>query len=142
MHKSPSKQAFGPAINRIADVMAHTNLYAFKGISRLAADAGVSRAAVSRVINGTRTPSTFMIERLRRALEKELKRPLDPRDLVAENGKFSTMYVCEVVGCRGCLPANAHDEFGAVKAAFQGVKPGAWVTSRFPRGFQPVTEEV
>lgn len=38
--------------NRIAAVMAHTSRYAFKSESRLAADAGVSKSALNRLING------------------------------------------------------------------------------------------
>jgi hypothetical protein len=39
-----------PVFNRIFAVMAHTTRYAFKGESRLASDAGVSKSAVCRLL--------------------------------------------------------------------------------------------
>ena len=141
MNKKPPYQAFGPAINRIADIMAHSNLYAFKGVSRLAEDARVSTSTLSRIINGEVLPSIFMVERVRKALELELGIELDTRDLIAEYGAFKTASVCEAVGCAGCLPASAIDQFGRLKPAFQGVLPGTWVTSKYPNGYQPFEDK-
>jgi len=133
----PPKQAFGPAINRISDVMVHTDRYAFKGVSRLARDARVSASSLSRLVNGKLNPSFLMVARLTNALERELGYKIDPRDLVAECGEFLTSFACDLVGCRGCLPVNALDEFGDLKPAFAGVRPGTWVTSRHPKGYRP-----
>ncbi len=135
MHKPQAIRPFGPTINRVADVMAHTNRYEFHGVSRLAADAGVSPSSISRLINGKMNPSFAMVARVTTALEKRLGHRIDPRDLVAELGRFLTPHVCEVAGCKGCMPDNATDEFGDLKPAFGDVKPGQWITSRFPRGF-------
>lgn len=135
-------QAFGPAINRVSDLMAHTTRYAFKGVARLARDAGVSPSAVSRLINGRMNPSFLMVARIAGALEKELGYRIDPRELVAESGRFPTRHACDLVdGCRGCLPDSATDEYGDLKRAFYGVEPGKWVTSRFPRGYEGATIE-
>ncbi len=134
------KQVFGPTINRISDVMAHTERYAFKGVTRLAIDARVSASSVSRLLNGQQNPSFLMVARLTAALEKALGFQIDPRELVAESCSFLTRHTCDLVGCRGCLPSNAIDEFGDRKAAFAGVDPGTWVTSRYPRGYQPRKE--
>ncbi len=140
--EQPPTQAFGPAVNRVSDVMAHTTRYAFKGVARLARDAGVSPPAVSRLINGRMNPSFLMVARIAGALEKELGYALDPRELVAERGEFPTRYACDLIdGCRGCLPESATDEFGDLKAAFYGIEPGRWVTSRHPRGYEEVTDE-
>ncbi len=135
MHKPPPTQAFGPVINRVSDLMIHTTRYAFHGVSRLAADAKVSPSSVSRLINGKMNPSFAMVARITTALEQTLGYRIDPRDLVAELGRFLTPHTCDLVGCRGCLPENATDEFGDLKPAFHGVKPGRWVTSRHPKGY-------
>lgn len=134
-HQQP-KQVFGPAINRISDVMAHTNRYAFKGVSRLASDARVSASSVSRIINGKINPSFLLVARIAQALEAQLGHPVDPRDLIAESGAFLTPFACDLASCSGCLPESATDEFGDIKAAFNNVKPGNWVTSRHPKGYR------
>lgn len=135
MNNPPHIQAYGPAISRIGDLMAHTNRYAFKGATRLARDAHVSASSVSRLMNGKTNPSFLVVARITCALEHQLKLKVDPRDLISESGKFQTKYLCELVGCQGCLPENAHDEFGDIKPSFVGVKPGRWETSRYPKGF-------
>ncbi len=134
MEPPPITRAYGPTINRVADLMAHTSRYSFKGTSRLAADAGVSPSAVSRLLHGKLNPSFVLVARVTGALEAQLGRRIDPRDLVAEHGEFLTAYACGLAACPGCLPENALDEFGDLKPAFEGIRPGAWVASRYPRG--------
>lgn len=136
MHNKPPAQAYGPTINRVADLMAHTQRYAFKGVSRLARDARLNPSSVSRLINGKINPSFLMVARLTTAIEQQLGYRIDPRDLVAENGTFLTRFVCRLAECSGCLPDNAMDEFGDLKPTFLGVKPGEWETSRFPNGYK------
>lgn len=135
MVQTTPKQVFGPTVNRLADLMAHLDRYAFNGVTRLAKDARVSASSVSRLINGKMNPSFVMIARITAALEKQLGRKIDPRELIAETGKFCTRFVCDLMGCDGCLPDNAVDEFGQVKGSFAGISPGTWVTSKYPRGF-------
>jgi transcriptional regulator with XRE-family HTH domain len=132
--KHQPKQVFGPTINRISDVMAHTTQYAFQGVPRLARDAGIHRTTLSRVIYGKINPSARTVGRIASALEKALGRPIDPRDLFAENGEFPTRNTCDLAGCRGCLPDAATDEFGDRKSAFANVQPGQWMTSQYPNG--------
>jgi len=136
MSKKSQKQAFGPAICRIGDVMAHTSWYAFCGVSRLAKDAQVNASSLSRVLNGKTNPSFLMVARITAALERRLGIRLDPRDLIAESGVFRTSALCDVVGCPGCLPQQAYDEFSDLKPTYAGIKKGTWVTSRYPRGYQ------
>jgi transcriptional regulator with XRE-family HTH domain len=136
MTKTPPKQALGPTIIRLRDVMDHSIRYAFSGVARLAADAKVSPASVSRLVNGKMNPTFGMVSRITTALEQTLGYRIDPRDIFAESGKFLTPHVCELMGCTGCLPENATDEFGDIKPAFANVKPGRWVTSRYPKGYQ------
>jgi|GEM_PF-1645128 len=112
--------------NRIPALMAHTTYYAFKGASRLAADAGISKSALSRLICGQSSPSFALICALTRAFERRLQRPIDPRELVSFDGAYPTAYVCELVGCKGCLPTEAYAENDTLKPEFKAVKPGQW----------------
>lgn len=136
MNHPPSPQAFGPTINRVSDLMAHTTKYSFWGVSRLAEDARVSSSAVSRLINGKMNPSFAMVARITAALEREFGFHIDPRDLVAENGEFLTRFACDLARCSGCLPERAIDEFGDLKPAFSGIQKGHWVASKHPKGFE------
>lgn len=141
MTKHPPSQVFGPAINRLADVMDHHDRFAFKGVTRLAHEAGVSPSSVSRFMNGKMNPSFLMVARLTEALERAYGHRIDPRDLIAENGKFLHRFCCDLVGCPGCLPDNAIDEFGDMKPAFRDVKPGQWISSRHPKEVTSVKGE-
>lgn len=134
MTKHPPSQVFGPAINRLGDVMDHHDRFAFKGVTRLAHEAGVSPSSVSRLMHGKMNPSFLMVARLTEALERAYGCHIDPRDLIAENGKFVHRFCCDLVGCPGCLPDNAYDEFGDIKPTFRDVLPGKWASSRHPKG--------
>ncbi|MDF2441460.1 MAG: hypothetical protein JWN98_2444 [Abditibacteriota bacterium] len=112
--------------NRILAVMAHTTRYAFKGESRLAADAGVSKSAVSRLINGKSSPSFAHVHKLARAIEREIGKTVDPRELISFDGTYATPSVCELVGCSGCLPEDAYDPENILKPQWKGVQPGQW----------------
>lgn len=134
MYSNITTKAYGPTINRIADLMEHSEQFAFHGTVRLARAAGVSHSAVSRLIHQQTDPTFRLVARLTRALEVEFGVHLDPRDLVAEHGSFINRSVCDVVGCGGCLPTLAYDEQENLQPAFCGIRPGKWVTSRYPMG--------
>ncbi len=112
--------------NRLRAVMAHTTRYAFLGSARLAADAGISKSALSRLISGKSSPSYEAVAALTSALERSLRRPLDPRDLIAADGEYPTRFVCLAVGCHGCIPECAYDGQGNRKPEFLHLKPGQW----------------
>jgi transcriptional regulator with XRE-family HTH domain len=114
--------------NRIAEVMAHTTRYAFKCEARLAMDAGISKSALNRLVNGLSSPSFVSACKIARALEKELKRPLEPRELISFDGTYPTPSVCELVGCKGCMPDQAYDESERVRPQYREIKPGDWST--------------
>src|SRR5688500_14439918 len=118
--------------NRVFAVMMHTTRYAFKGESRLAADAGVSKSAVCRLLNGQSNPSFVLMSLLTQALEQALGKALDPRELISLDGTYPTASICQLVDCRGCLPAEAFDEEANLKPEFKGVKPGHWSLSQAP----------
>jgi transcriptional regulator with XRE-family HTH domain len=116
-----------PVQNRLLGIMLHTTRYAFKGESRLATDAGVSKSAVSRLINGHCTPSYPLVAALTLALERQLGQPLDPREVVSLDGSYPTASVCQLCGCKGCLPDAAYDEFDQVRPQYRHLQPGQWV---------------
>lgn len=88
--------------NRLVAVMDHIPIYSFQGRARLAADAGVSRAAISRLVAGKTSPSFAVTVAITAALERRLGRRLDPRELVSFDGRYPTASVCDLCGCRGC----------------------------------------
>ncbi len=112
--------------NRVAAIMAHTTRYAFKGRSRLAADAGISRSALSRLMSGRTKPTYMLLSRITRALESELSRHFDCRELVSENGQYPTTFVCQLLGCPGCLPHQVDSPDQSIRTAYAEVKPGLW----------------
>lgn len=124
----------GQVHNRILALMAHTNRYAFKGESRLAMDAGVSKSAVCRLLNGQSSPSFALVSSITKALEPHLGRGLegrrlDPHELISLDGTYPTASACALAGCKGCLPAQAYDEHNRLKPEFRDMKPGEWSLS-------------
>lgn len=107
--------------NRIAAVMEHITHYYFQGQARLAADAGVSRSALSRLIAGKTAPSFAVAVAVTAALEKRLGRTLDPRELVSFDGRFPTASVCALCGCKGCMPYAAYDDDDRVRPEYRGI---------------------
>jgi transcriptional regulator with XRE-family HTH domain len=106
--------------------MAHVPRYSFRGVSRLARDAGVAKSAVSRLLRGKGQPSYLVVLRIADALSRAMGRPVDLRELAVDEGShFPTAYPCDLFGCR-CLPEWAFDGSGALKEEFRGVVPGKW----------------
>jgi len=115
-----------PVSNRISALMAHTTRYAFKGESRLATDAGVSKSAVSRLLNGQSSPSFALVSALTKAFSKRLNLLLDPHEMISFDGSYPTPSVCELCGCRGCLPSEAYDEENRLRPEWKDIQPGRW----------------
>ncbi|HMS56451.1 MAG TPA: helix-turn-helix transcriptional regulator [Fimbriimonadaceae bacterium] len=134
MHQPLTPQAFGPAINRLSDVMEHSDRLSFCGVRRLARAARVSPSSVSRLMHGQINPSFLLVARITTAVEKATGLTIDPRDIVAEHGEFLTRFTCDLMQCRGCLPEAARDSDGHHNPKFAGVAPGKWVCSRNPEG--------
>ena len=122
----PTKINAAQPRNRLLALMAHTTRYAFQGETRLALDAGVSKSAVCRLLNGRSSPSYALVLAITRALEKHLGRQLDPRDIVSTDGTYPTASACGLAGCRGCLPAEAYDENDRLKPEYRHIQPGEW----------------
>jgi transcriptional regulator with XRE-family HTH domain len=118
--------------NRLRAVMSHTIRYAFKGETRLAEDAGISKSALNRLINGQSSPSFALVCALAEALSKRLKRRIEPSELVSCDGAYPTRYVCALCGCNGCLPGEAYDDEENLRSEYSHIKPGQWSTEDFP----------
>lgn len=106
--------------------MAHTSRYSFSGQARLAQDTGLSRAAVSRMLSGQSSPSFALVLAVTAALEKQLGKRIDPRELLTFSGEYPTASVCALCGCRGCLPDEAYRPDGTLRPEFRRVRPGEW----------------
>ena len=88
--------------NRVLILMAHTTRYAFRGQSRLARDAGISKSAISRLVTGQSSPLFITVTRMATALEKVIGKRIDPRELITEDNAYPTRTICQFVGCKGC----------------------------------------
>lgn len=124
-----------PVYNRIFAVMMHTNRYAFKAQARLASDCRVAPSTICRLLTGQSSPSFALVTAIADALEKQLKRRIDPRELVSINGEYATPWTCALCGCGGCLPDEAYDEDDRLRPEYRDVRPGEWtnLTFRFVR---------
>ena len=121
--------------NRFAEAMIHTSRYSIAGKARLAQDCGLSKMSVIRLLAGNHNPSYRVVHRVIAALEKELGRPLDARDLISYTRREWERSICEVCGCSGCLPAGALRDDGTIDPAYQNIPSGTW-KSFIPLGRQ------
>ena len=88
--------------NRLGAILAHTDRYAFNPASRLAQDTGLSYTTIHSLLRGAHGPSYYTAIKVTQALEKELKRKLDPREIIHVYKRFPTPIVCDLVKCEGC----------------------------------------
>ena len=125
----------GPLVCRVTSAAIHLQRYSFRGLSLLARDASLSASTLSRLVHGDGNPSYRLVVQLTEAVERELGHRIDPRDLVAVNGRFLTPYICDLMHCRGCLPECALDEFGDRTEKYRDVQSGEWVMDQYPKGY-------
>ena len=112
--------------NRLASIMFHAERYTFRGMTRLAEDAGITLSALCKVAKGDRQPTYLLVTRIVGALEGQLGLRIDPRDVFTEDETYPTTHPCAACGCRGCLPPWSSDDDGNTAEAFKGVKAGTW----------------
>src|SRR5579871_3994157 len=112
--------------NRLVAVMAHIDRYAFGGQAQLAADAGVSKAAISKLLSGSTQPSFALVLKVINVLERHLGRRLDLQELFSFDGRYPTRSICELVGCRGCLLSHYYDQDGNLPIQYQDLRSGVW----------------
>jgi transcriptional regulator with XRE-family HTH domain len=121
--RAPSRPACS---NRILAVLEHIPRYAFDGPARLAEDAGVARSTVWRVVCGECQPTYRVMCLLAEAVGERLGKSVDPRELVTFDGTYPTPSVCELAGCRGCLPSHFYTPDDELRPEYQNVTPGEW----------------
>ena len=112
--------------NRVQTVMVHISRYSFQGRARLAADVGVSRSTISRLINGQTSSSHALVQAVTDALSAGLKKPLAPRDLFSLDGSYPERSGCRLCSCGGCLPESAFDAHGRRRVEWLNASPGDW----------------
>ncbi len=106
--------------------MVHISRYSFQGRARLAADVGVSRSTISRLINGQTSSSHALVQAVTDALSTGLKKPLAPRDLFSPDGCYPERSGCRLCSCGGCLPESAFDVHGRRRVEWLNASPGDW----------------
>lgn len=106
--------------------MAHTTRYCFRGDSRLAKDAGLSKSTISQLNRGLKNPLYITVSKIVKCLEVQLGRLLDFDDVISLNGHYPTASVCELCGCPGCLPDSLYEADGSRKKEFEEVLSGLW----------------
>jgi len=126
---------------RIPEILLHSTRYSFNGRSKLAKDSGCSPRTISRLLRGGSCPTYETVVRVTEALERDLGRPLDVRDVVTFTGTYPTKTVCALVECPGCLPPEAWGDDDLLRPEWQHVRPGEWLTEPERRHSQAVIEE-
>lgn len=127
--------------NRLEAVLSHIPWYSFKTQARLARDSRVSKAAISRLVRGECQPSLTVALQVTKAIEQRLGRPLDVWELFSLDGSYPTASVCELMGCRSCLPAVFYDAQERLKPEFRQAQAGHWSISQPYHGRREVAAE-
>jgi DNA-binding XRE family transcriptional regulator len=97
-----------PVHNRLDAILGHLRPYWFNPVGTLAAEIGVSRTTVQRLINGTSSPSFTLLWSIARALEKHMGRPVNPMEIVSVDGTYPTPSPCDLCGCQGCTAPRVY----------------------------------
>ena len=88
--------------NRLGAIMTHTDRYAFNPAPRLAKDTSLSYTTIYCLLRGIHGPSYYTAIKITQALEKALKRKLDPREIIYICERFPTPIACSLAKCAGC----------------------------------------
>jgi len=113
--------------NRIGAIMAHTSRYSCNGTSRLAADAGLSKATVSDLIHGNVTPLYTSADKVVKCLSIAMGRRLSHRQVFRSGKAYPTRFVCKLCRyCRDCLPAAIYNDDGSVNVCDWRLRIGRW----------------
>ncbi len=123
VRRTPSLQ---PVQNRVEVLLVHIPKLSIRGQARLAAEVGVSRSTVSRLVNGRINPSYRLARGVTTVLERLLGYPLDMRDVFSTDGTYLTPSGCVLCRCGGCLPDRAYDLEGNLRPDWRGQRPGDW----------------
>jgi DNA-binding XRE family transcriptional regulator len=124
------RQERQPVQNRVRVLLVHIPKLSIRGQARLAAEVGVSRSTISRLVNGRINPSYRLARGVTSALERMLGYPLDMRDVFSTDGTYLTPSGCGLCRCPGCLPDEAYDSEDNLHPAWRGQQPGDWSMTR------------
>lgn len=122
----PHQLPQGMLHHRVREVAWHIPWYGFKTQARLALDSGISPSTVSRLLRGQELPSLLVALRLTDALSHRLGHALDVGQVFSLDGLYSHS-VCDLTGCRSCLPPTAYDRDDNFLAPAPGAPSGQWV---------------
>ncbi len=122
----PDQPLQGLLHHRVREVAWHIPWYGFKTQARLAKDSGISPSTVSRLLRGQELPSLLVALRLTDALSHRLGRPLDVGQVFSLDGLYSRS-VCDLTGCRSCLPPTAYDRDDNFLTPAPDSPSGQWV---------------
>ena len=130
-HGSPNREHLPvrehqPVQNRVRVLLVHIPRLSIRGQARLAAEVGVSRSTVSRLVSGRINPSYRLARGVTDALERFLGRPLDMRDVFSTDGTYLTASGCALCQCGGCLPEEAYDREANLRPQWRDQRPGDW----------------
>ena len=115
-----------PIQNRVSVLLVHIPKLSIQGQARLAAEVGVSRSTISRLVGGRINPSYRLARGVTSALEKLIGYPLDMRDVFSTDGTYPTPSGCALCRCGGCLPDRAYDRESDLRPEWRGRRPGDW----------------
>jgi transcriptional regulator with XRE-family HTH domain len=76
--------------NRIAEILTHLTKSSVEEEIRLAREAGISRANLSRIMRGHHAPTFAVMLAITEALERRAGHPIDPRDILNLDGLYPT----------------------------------------------------
>ncbi len=128
--------------NRLRAIIQHIDPYFFRGVTKLAREAGVSHSAISRICSGKSGASYPVVCAIAEVLERHLGKRIDPREIVSFNGTYPTESVCDLCGCNGCTPHEFWDEkINEIKPQYKGVDTHAWSLSVGPGTAEEMRKE-
>ena len=119
-----------PIQNRVSVLLVHIPKFSIQGQARLAAEVGVSRSTISRLVHGRINPSYRLARGVTDVLERMLGKPLDMREVFSTDGTYLTPSGCALCRCHGCLPDRAWDQDGSLKPGWEDARPGEWSLAR------------
>jgi len=115
--------------NRLPAILVHVPWYSIEGPARLAADVGVSRSTITRLINGTSSPSYRLVAAITDALSRRIDARLDMREIFTTDGTYPAPSACDLCRCGGCMPEYAFKSNGERPPEFRDMMPGDWSRS-------------
>ena len=119
-----------PVQNRVRVLLVHIPKLSIRGQARLAAEVGVSRSTISRLVSGRINPSYRLARGVTDALERMLGSPLDMREVFSTDGTYLTPPAARSAAAR--LPARRSLRPGREPAP-RVARPAGPATGPWPR---------